>query len=572
MLLRSLLFPALLLLLLACDDIAVGSRDTGAGDALLVDAGPADTAMLDAADAHAAGDASSGADAGDAASEDATSSVPFQTGTEVSTSLGSLRGREDGDDLRVFRGIPYARPPIGELRLRAPQPAEPWDGVREVDDYGPSCPQAMLTFNATDEDCLSLNVWAHQDSIPRPVMVWIYGGGFMIGETAMLAYDAADLARDADVVVVTLNYRLGALGYLAIPELQAEDPSGAVGTLGLLDQIEALRWVRANAPAFGGDPDNITVFGESAGAMSTCALIGAPLADGLFHKAIVQSGSCALFPVLDGDSPLGPSAFDSGERIMQNLGCAEASDRLACLRALPVEDLAQAIDSMALMSVLHTEVAIGPAVDGVVLPQLPYARIVSGDAPARPMIVGSNGNEAPLFTSTEVILTYLDFENALAELFGDADLAAEVVALYSVLEYPVAKDAFDAFVGEILFNCNSYHAAQSLDGLGYAYHLENGPGALMSVHGPLHGSDIFYVFGNFTSSGLVPSLLDLDLSARMQQAWGSFARTGVPNWEGGWPALQGEDPQHLAIGLFTDLDGNFRGGHCDALQTLGVLP
>lgn len=496
--------------------------------------------------------------------------VPFQSGAQVETTHGNVEGKEEGG-LRVFKGIPYAKPPVGERRFRRPESAAPWDETLDASDFGPSCMQSPFAFNETSEDCLSLNVWAHNDKAERPVMVWIYGGGFILGETAMGLYEGADLAVDADVVVITLNYRLGLFGNLALPELAEEDPEGAMGNMSLLDQIEALRWIKANAPAFGGDPDNITVFGESAGAISTCALMGAPAADDLFHKAIVQSGNCSLFGV-PGEHAMMADPVAFSEDISEELGCDDPATRRECLRDLPAKDLSEAIEITKLFSLFESDVALGPVVDGVTLPEQPSKRLRQGRAPARPVIFGSNGNEGAMFASTAPIVTRGNMEDFVAEFLGSEDAARAIVEQYPRWKYPSGKDAFVVMFGELLFNCDTYNVARAMDGEAYVYHLMNGPAPFGTVYGPLHAADIPYVFGNFDKIGVIPTLLDLDLSARMQTAWGAFAHTGRPTWEGGWRPLDASDPEVLEIGLISNMKGDFRDGRCEVFEELGVLP
>ena len=259
-----------------------------------------------------------------------------QEGIAIATASGSVEGvRKESDDgaLRVFKGIPFAEPPIGERRFADPVPVEPWDGVLVADEFGPGCPQGMTEGLAvvmgeqvgeTSEDCLTLNVWAHDDAPTddkRPVMVWIYGGGFVLGGSNWPLYEMDQLARQTDAVIVSVNYRLGALGFLATPELAAEN-GGSAGNWALKDQALALKWVQENIAAFGGDQDNVTIFGESAGAISACSLLGAPSTDGLFHKAIVQSGMCAI-TLLDAPGPMHvPSAFEGGASVVEAVGWA----------------------------------------------------------------------------------------------------------------------------------------------------------------------------------------------------------------------------------------------------------
>jgi para-nitrobenzyl esterase len=497
--------------------------------------------------------------------------VPHQTGLEVQTTHGTLQGHEEDGTLRVFKGIPYAQSTAGENRLRAPQPLLPWEGVLDADEYGDACP-AKFALGTMSEDCLNLNVWSHQDAEKRPVMVWIFGGGFMVGETGLSLYEGDDLAKDANVVVISINYRLGALGGLALEELRDEDPLGAMGNMGLLDQIEALRWIKANAAAFGGDPENITVFGESAGAMSTCALLAAPLADDLFHKAIIQSGACHLNRLAQ-DHAFGGNAITTSENVANHLGCEAGPERLACLRAANVQDLVDATNMFDLFTdMLGIQVPAGPTIDGVVLPQSPHDKIVSGDVPDRPVLFGSNSNEAALFTIIDFVVTRGEFRQIVADAFGGEELAEQVVELYSPWDFPLAEDAYNAFLGEILFNCNTYEVAKSLEGSGFVYHLEVGPSLLMTTYGPTHAAELPYVFGDFVGTGLLPTVLDLALSQQIQESWGDFARNGAPTWEGGWPATTQENPGSMAIDLFPAFESEHRDGRCDELRALGILP
>ena len=258
-------------------------------------------------------------------------------GPEVETRSGRIRGGT-APGLHVFRGVPYARAPVGARRLRPPEPPEPWGGVRETQGAAPAAPQspglvARLLGAGVDrcsEDCLYLNVWTPAaDAARRPVWVWLHGGGFTTGSGSMSIYDGSHLARRGDVVVVTLNYRLGALGYLAL-SAAAEEEGGSLGNLGLRDQIEALRWVRDHIALFGGDPGNVTIFGESAGAMSVATLLAVPAAQGLFTRAVLQSG--AGDNVHDRDI-----AERVAETFMKEMGLAPAD--LTALRGAPVENL-----------------------------------------------------------------------------------------------------------------------------------------------------------------------------------------------------------------------------------------
>ena len=317
----------------------------------------------------------------------------------VTVEGGVLQGAVDSaSGVLVFRGIPYAAPPVGALRWRPPRPVQPWRGVRAADRPGHNCMQGQPYGDidpyaaGVSEDCLNLNVWtaALGSGRPRPVMVWIHGGGFAAGFGGEERHHGARLARKG-AVVVTLNYRLGPFGFLAHPALAAESPQRSAGNYGLLDQIEALRWVRRNAARFGGDPSRVTIFGESAGGMSVGALVASPLARGLFQRAVMQSGVGlgARFPIRD-------SALAQGRRFATRLGVeGDGADAAARLRALPADTLlARWLATMAPGGVPGQRLAPRPIVDGWVLPRPVDSALAGGTAARVPVIVGSNADES----------------------------------------------------------------------------------------------------------------------------------------------------------------------------------
>ncbi len=330
--------------------------------------------------------------------------------TEISS--GRIAGSSENGVL-VFRGIPYARAPQGPLRLRAPQPPEPWPGVRDARAFGASAPQspgrlAALLGSPTEsfaEDCLYLNVWTPGvDAARRPVLIWLHGGGFTTGSGSQPIYDGARLARRGDVVVVTVNYRLGALGYLQLPALEREAQAASANP-GLLDQIAALRWVQENIAAFGGDPANTTLFGESAGAMSVGTLLGTPRAKGLFGRAILQSGAASN--VYDRED-----AQRVAETFMKELGLA--ADDLAGLRAQPLAAVLAAQDRAAqqLLGVVR-QLPFQPVVDGDVLPRRPLEAIAGGLARDVSLLIGTNLEEQKLFAPADPKAQGLDDEGLL---------------------------------------------------------------------------------------------------------------------------------------------------------------
>lgn len=317
--------------------------------------------------------------------------------SRVTVDAGTLEGRVDSaTGVLVFDGIPYAAPPVGDLRWRPPRPPPSWQGVRSATRLGHNCvqhqPYSDIGADAAgkSEDCLYLNVWTASTEGRRPVMVWIHGGGFHAGFGGEERHNGGPLARKGGVVV-TLNYRLGAFGFMAHPALAAESPNGSSGNYGLLDQIAALQWVQRNIARFGGDPSRVTIFGESAGAMSVGVLIGSPLANGLFHRAILQSGTGTIRvePRADAEA--------TGLRIAQALGIAGADAAVAAtsaaarLRAVPAESL---LATVVRLAPNRGTPIVWPAVDGWVLPRPVDSALVLGQANVVPVIVGSNADES----------------------------------------------------------------------------------------------------------------------------------------------------------------------------------
>lgn len=335
----------------------------------------------------------------------------------VLTRHGALAGLELSGGAAVFRGIRYAQPPIGEFRWRPPVEAPAWSGVQRAAEFGPACLQTASPPGSIyaqvpprmSEDCLFLNVWRPRQAVNAPVMVWLHGGALRRGDPASGLYDGEQLARTG-VVVVTVNYRLGVLGYLAHPQLSAESPRASSGNYGLLDQIAALRWVRDNIAAFGGDPANVTLFGESAGALSAIELMCSPLARGLFHRVILQSGYLVSNPALQDVCFGQPSAESVGERLARQLGAAD----LAALRAMPAESLvakaaAAGFDPQA-------------TIDGWVLPRQIVECLDGGEQAAVPMIVGFNEGEARSLRSyflPPLPASAADYESRVRDIYRD---------------------------------------------------------------------------------------------------------------------------------------------------------
>jgi para-nitrobenzyl esterase len=447
--------------------------------------------------------------------------APFSDPVQIDQGLISgAAGR--APDVRVYRGIPFAAPPVGDLRWKPPQPTSRWDGIRQAIQPGNACPQLPFPTNGIygsspppmSEDCLNLNIWTPAKSAADrlPVMVWIHGGGFDRGTGGAIAYDGENLARKG-AVVVTINYRLGILGLLALPELAAESPQHSAGNYALLDQIAALQWVQRNIAAFGGDPARVTIFGQSAGSVSVNVLMASPLASGLFSRAIGESGG----------------SFDS----MPSLAAAEKQDQqfaaragattniLQTLRAKPADELIKAT----------SQDDLNVIVDGWVLPQSVYAIFAAGKQNDVPLIVGNNANEggnlAPLQNGT---ITAQEFAASARKIFGP--MAPEFLKVYPASTDDQATAAHFASFRDANFGWDmriwARMAVTSGHRRAYRYYFSRVPPGPGSRLGAFHGAELAYVFGNYPFRIFYQDA-DKQLGEAIENYWLSFARSGDPN-------------------------------------------
>lgn len=467
---------------------------------------------------------------------------PLDAGV-VRTASGMVRGLVAAD-YRLFQGIPYAAPPVGPLRWQPPKSPVPWPGIRDASKPGPRCIQAGEPDPGagipTSEDCLNLNVWtpaAARLATKRPVMVWIHGGSFVNGAGDI--YGARWLAARGDIVVVTINYRLGALGFLAHPSLQGSD----VGAYGLADQQAALRWVRDNIANFGGDPAKVTVGGESAGAMSVCDHLVAPGSAGLFRAAIIQSGSCQAQADL-------ATAQRLSVDYAASMGCADPATAARCLRALPASELSRPL----WYSQIGTDGLSGPATGTAVLPVDPVAAFAAGDAARVPVLIGTNHDEFTLFTAFQYLrsgreMTAAAYPGVLADVFR-VD-GRDVPARYPPERYGGnAPLAFSAAVTDAVFSCiaDRMVAALSRGAKVYAYEFDDAdapaPESLRHAPFPLgasHSLELRYLFDVGGAPPLDPR--QQKLSDQMIDDWTHFVATGAPAATGqpDWPPV-GDDP------------------------------
>jgi para-nitrobenzyl esterase len=473
-------------------------------------------------------------------------SVAQEPGPEVRAAAGRLRGdREAG--VTVFRGIPFARPPVGEFRFAAPQPVQGWGGVRDATSYGPPPPQGGhfgmdgLSQDGTD-DWLTLNVWSPEPfpGAGLPVMVWIQGGGYVIGMSSLPEYDGARLARDGVVVVVTFNYRVGIEGFAQI--------EGAPANRGLLDQVAALEWVRDNIRAFGGEPDRVTVFGQSAGGGSVAALLAMDRAAGLFGRAVVQSAPGTFF------SP--DLATDIAAACAAELGLRPTAvdlSRIDPRRLSAVADtIGSSMDQMAHRWGLpaHRAIPFAPVVDGEVLSVTPWQALTAGAGRGIDLLVGHTRDEQRLFTAIEGLLGEVGEEQAATALQVFAP-GPDGERRYRDA-YPMAgpDELYELVHSDWLFRMPSLHLAEAQTAAGgraHVYELTWQAPGMGGVLGACHGLDVPLVFGNLDRGqpalliGATPSPEAEALSARMRTAWTSFAADGDP----GWPAY--DTGQRLAM-------------------------
>jgi para-nitrobenzyl esterase len=481
--------------------------------------------------------------------------IPPADGIAITTS-GAVRGQRQGDTWS-YLGIPYAAPPVGPLRFAPPAAPACWEQIRPADTYGPRCPQLAGGAVIGDEDCLTLNVWVPAAASPpggRPVMLWIHGGGNALGSASDPLYVADRLATAGDVVVVSIEYRLGPLGFLVHPAL-ASGPADSVGNYGLLDQVAALQWVHDNAAAFTGDPDNVTIFGESAGGRDVCTLLATPSAAGLLHRAIVESGACKFLQDAS-------AAASTGADLAAALGCDTAPDTAACLRAASPAALIEALpnDPGALGRSIYN-----PVVDGVVLPEQPEAAIRAGRHNPVPFIVGANAEETG--RAAPPTMTQQQYETLIAASYGA--LADDVLAEYADISPPRA--AYVAVTSDARFICPSHEialsAAHGQSEPVYRYFFRHGPG----LQGAVHGIELPYLFGTFSAITIAggepyqPTEVDLALSASMQSLWTSFARTGIPTAPSApdWTATSVDASPALVLDTTLAIDPAAGTAHCD---------
>lgn len=461
--------------------------------------------------------------------------------TPVRIESGAVAGRLTSDGVvAVFRGVPYAAPPVADLRWKAPQPPAAWTGVREAFAFGPACPQAEGAPGGervarASEDCLYLNVWAPAKPRGRrlPVMVWFHGGGFSSGTASSSRYDGEALARRG-AVVVTFNSRLGPLGYLAHPLLAEESGRATSGNYGLLDQIAALRWVKANAAAFGGSPDRVAVFGQGAGAVSIGCLLVSPQARGLFHAAILQSGSVLSLPRIGvtrflSDAPPGEESMeDVGELVTRRLGCDHEDNVLAALRSRSVEEILAA--SRPTASFFGVGLRFGPVIDRWLIPDRPSVLLQQRTQQRVPVMIGATADEGLFFANALRPSDVASYRRFLRTAFRDR--ADEVFSRYPVTRNSEVKGVLARVIGEAGFLAPARQTARALVAAGHPTYLYFFTRQRNGARGPRaasHGAELPYVFHTLGRHRDGVDDVDRELSLLMMGYWVRFARSGNPN-------------------------------------------
>lgn len=529
----------------------------------------------------------------------------LEDGPVISLAQGEIQAGLDRDNNQIIQvnGIPFAAPPVGDLRWRAPEPALGWDGVRDGKVFAAECMQNRagsgeflddllngMGLNAVErhlatvalqsapppeesEDCLFLNVRTANagGSDLQPVMVWIHGGSHQTGAGSQSIYQANQLVEHG-VVLVTINYRLGPFGYIAHPALSADDPRGVSGNYGLLDQVAALAWIKDNIATLGGDPNNVTIFGESAGAQSVTEIMSTPLSEGLFHKAILQSGASTynangLTTAIDGRLTMHEAGLDFFD------GIAAADASAADLRAIPAADIIAHIPNK-----MHLGGYALPTVDGVVIPELMGRAIKTGTIHNVPILAGYNADEATLFYPSMKVPTVLapDFPEALEdrlallrEIYGNAD-AQDLIDLYD-LDNPetYTKGEMD-MLGDDLFGVHMRFLARAnwLSGMPtYLYHFTRVPPSKSQTIGAFHAAEIFFVFGSHNPlAGLTED--DETLTDAMGLYWTNFAKTGDPNGEElpAWPLYHPVEDQWMTFNPSIEVKSGIRADKLDIME------
>eukprot|EP01113_Clastostelium_recurvatum_P016207 TRINITY_DN1921_c0_g1_i3.p1 TRINITY_DN1921_c0_g1~~TRINITY_DN1921_c0_g1_i3.p1 ORF type:complete len:523 (-),score=100.54 TRINITY_DN1921_c0_g1_i3:106-1674(-) len=454
----------------------------------------------------------------------------------IETTAGYIEGFQD-QNFNIWLGVPYASPPVGSLRWQPPQPAQPWKDIRNTSQYSASCPQPDFKDYAQSEDCLYLNIWVptHPSSLsPLPVYIFIHGGGFTQG--AGLLYDGEFLAGK-DIIVVTINYRLGALGFFAHPQLANTSDVNTTGFYGIQDQRAAIKWVKENIPAFGGDPDMITIGGESAGAFSTCYHLALPRSRGLFQRAILESGNCFIYNQKDG--------YANNEAVVARANCSrpDPADEIRCMMSLTPEQLYTANN----ISVYF------PTMNEFEIMDLPLNLIRKGEVNKVSVLAGTNLNEGSAWITPYCNATSALFQFIIMTMYPD--LYKQILPLYDLSDYTSPYDALDAVVSDNIFKCITSDLLSALANVTsddpsfqyYLYSFEHPPSFEHNAClGVAHSFEIFFLFPLNYWYAFTPA--ERNMSLYMRDMWVNFITEGDPSTKDiHWPQFNTKEYPYLII-------------------------
>jgi len=491
----------------------------------------------------------------------------------VKTSSGLVAGMSSPQaNACEWLGVPYAAPPVGELRWKAPQPAPKWEGVRDATEFGPQCMQQGMVRGSKgpknmSEDCLFLNVFRPERvNAKLPVMVWIHGGGYTNGAGSDRVTQADRLTPSGNVIVVTINYRLNVFGFLASPELRKEDPNNSVGSYGTLDQVAALKWVKQNIASFGGDADNITIFGESAGGWSTCTLTASPLAKGLFKRTIIESGACE-----ESRSP--EAAYEIGKKSFAAVGCKPGD--IGCMRKIPADKLLYKGSGANIGGFDYI-----PVEDGYVLTGTPLSMIRAGNVNSVSVLAGTNLDEFAAAVKLVPKYYFVLPKNYEKKMNGAVEVnkedAAQLAKLYPLLDFdnrPVlGYGRMIAADGALM--CPTRRALEAFDRqkvTAWFYRFDFGDMKLVKTIGVFHSEEVPFVFGTIDRHFLQKLLPGAKmekanaLSKIMMQYWTNFAKTGDPNGPGlpAWPRYNPNDQRLMVLDTESREESFTAGGRCE---------
>jgi para-nitrobenzyl esterase len=483
----------------------------------------------------------------------------IQATPRVQTTLGPVEGRLDGA-VYAFTGIPYAESPVGTRRFRAPEPKRPWTSVFDATKPGPLCPQLRMSGAvAGSEDCLTVNVWSPPNAKGLPVMVFLHGGRHMVGGAlgGQISFDGARLAEEARVLVFSIEFRFGLLGYLTHSALDADADAGSSGNYGMLDQLLGLRWVRDNARAFGGEPEPVTLFGQSSGSTDIALLLAAPRARGLFHRAILDS--------IPRGAAVGSRARELavGEKAAQAAGC-NGPEAATCLRTMAAEQLLQ--------STANSGLRFAPHVDGALFPVAPLEAFDTGAYAHMPILLGTARDEQAYFRPDVT-----DAESYAAMMREEFPKVVEqALALYPVSKYGTPKAAFIAAMSDADFTCPTRRLARTLSKAQsepvyrylFTHAMERGPDAQL---GAFHILSQFFLFGRYETYPYEASDPERALSKLLQAYWGRFTSgnpngSGTPKWE---PYEPSRDPV-MRLDLHPVLATDLRPDECNFWDRSGA--